>query len=202
MPVNALLALASGGYALEEIGADGVHHLVAVEVLGSSTTPTASCRCAAPVSPPVSASWCRANERRARARGGDQVYSGSAAGHGAGRGELQRSPRRAGCDRRAVRFGEVDLAAPDGHPRSPSSGTVRLTGLDVGAHDDRELSALRATRIGSRSPGVSSVTFHGIGLRHIGIPSIDCSAVAAARAEDDHVVLRVQIRCPSRRPAC
>jgi hypothetical protein len=31
-PVDALLALASGGYALEEIGADGVHHLVAVTV--------------------------------------------------------------------------------------------------------------------------------------------------------------------------
>ena len=32
VPVNALLALAGGGYALEEIGADGVHHLVAVEL--------------------------------------------------------------------------------------------------------------------------------------------------------------------------
>ena len=31
-PVDALLALASGGYALEEIGSDGVHHLVAVTV--------------------------------------------------------------------------------------------------------------------------------------------------------------------------
>jgi putative ABC transport system ATP-binding protein len=30
----------------------------------------------------------------------------------------------------------------------PSSGTVRLTGLDVAAMNDRELSALRATRIG------------------------------------------------------
>jgi hypothetical protein len=29
-PVDALMALASGGYALEEIGAGGVHHLVAV----------------------------------------------------------------------------------------------------------------------------------------------------------------------------
>ena len=32
VPVNALLALASGGYALEEVGANGVHHLVAVEL--------------------------------------------------------------------------------------------------------------------------------------------------------------------------
>jgi Putative peptidoglycan binding domain len=32
VPVNSLLALASGGYALEEIGAGGVHHLTAVEL--------------------------------------------------------------------------------------------------------------------------------------------------------------------------
>jgi peptidoglycan hydrolase-like protein with peptidoglycan-binding domain len=31
VPVNALLALASGGYAVEVVGADGVHHLVAVQ---------------------------------------------------------------------------------------------------------------------------------------------------------------------------
>ncbi len=32
VPVNALLALAGGGYALEEIGSGGVHHLVAVSL--------------------------------------------------------------------------------------------------------------------------------------------------------------------------
>jgi Putative peptidoglycan binding domain len=32
VPVSALLALASGGYALEEIGPGGVHHLVAIQV--------------------------------------------------------------------------------------------------------------------------------------------------------------------------
>ncbi len=32
VPVNALLALASGGYALEEAGAGGVHHLVGVQL--------------------------------------------------------------------------------------------------------------------------------------------------------------------------
>ena len=32
VPVNALLALAGGGYALEEVGAGGVHHLVAVDL--------------------------------------------------------------------------------------------------------------------------------------------------------------------------
>jgi hypothetical protein len=32
VPVNALLALASGGYAVEEVGAGGVHHLVAVQL--------------------------------------------------------------------------------------------------------------------------------------------------------------------------
>ena len=32
MPVDALLALAGGGYAVEEVGAGGVHHLVGVEL--------------------------------------------------------------------------------------------------------------------------------------------------------------------------
>ena len=32
MPVAALLALAGGGYAVEEIGANGVHHLVAADL--------------------------------------------------------------------------------------------------------------------------------------------------------------------------
>jgi hypothetical protein len=32
VPVNALLALASGGYAVEVVAPDGVHHLVAVQL--------------------------------------------------------------------------------------------------------------------------------------------------------------------------
>ncbi len=32
MPVDALLALASGGYAVEEVAEGGVHHLVAVSI--------------------------------------------------------------------------------------------------------------------------------------------------------------------------
>ena len=32
VPVDALLALSNGGYALEEIGSGGVHHLVAVNL--------------------------------------------------------------------------------------------------------------------------------------------------------------------------
>src|SRR5262249_40389535 len=32
VPVNALLALAGGGYAVEEVGADGGHHLVGVQL--------------------------------------------------------------------------------------------------------------------------------------------------------------------------
>ena len=42
--------------------------------------------------------------------------------------------------------------------------------------------------------GVSGVIFHGIGLRHIGIPSMIAAAVAAAGREEDDVVLRVQVR--------
>jgi hypothetical protein len=43
VPVNALLALASGGYAVEEVASDGSHRLVGVNV-GCSTTRSGSCR--------------------------------------------------------------------------------------------------------------------------------------------------------------
>ena len=142
MPVDALLALASGGYAVEEVGAGGVHHLVAFSS-GCSTTPTGSSRSAAPACSPASAWWCRANERRrdhrstlilpAPASDGSpetvlelddvtQDLRQRAAGGRARRGQLQRPPRRAGRDRRPVRVGQVDAAAPDGHARAAELG--------------------------------------------------------------------------------
>ena len=60
----------------------------------------------------------------------------------------------------AVRSGELlAIVGPSGSGKStllhlmgtlerPSTGTVRVTGLDVAEMSDRELSALRATRIG------------------------------------------------------
>ena len=91
VPVAALLALGGGGYALEEIGSErrASPRRGRPRDLRRRRRPRPGD--AVPVSLPASASWCRANERRARARGGDQVVSGRAAGHGAGRGELQRS---------------------------------------------------------------------------------------------------------------
>ena len=47
-----------------------------------------------------------------------------------------------------VGVGQVHAAAPDGHPGQADSGTVRVTGLDAAAMTDRELAALRASRIG------------------------------------------------------
>ena len=46
------------------------------------------------------------------------------------------------------------------------------------------------------------VFFHGIGFRHIGMPSMIACALAPRRRKDDHVVLRVQVRVLRRRPAC
>ncbi len=63
VPVNALLALGSGGYAVEAVGAGGAHHLVAVQ-LGlfddaDGLVQVTGCGLA-----PGSAWWCRANEPR------------------------------------------------------------------------------------------------------------------------------------------
>ena len=64
VPVDALLALASGGYARRGDRRRRRPPPGRRSTSACSTTPTASSRSAAAASPPGSASWCRAYERR------------------------------------------------------------------------------------------------------------------------------------------
>ena len=64
--MNALLALASGGYAVEVVGAGGVHHLVGVERRPVRRRRRARPGDRAAGSPPGSAWWCRPHERSRR----------------------------------------------------------------------------------------------------------------------------------------
>ena len=118
VPVDALLSLESGGYAVEESTANGGHTWRRSRP-GCSTTPTASSRSAAPVSRSASVWWCPAYElrrlhaaewaarrpsrprracrgqrrRRARTRRGHEDLSGRTAGRRAPRRQLQCPPR-------------------------------------------------------------------------------------------------------------
>ena len=69
-------------------------------------------------------------------------------GRGPGRVAAGRAGR-AGRDRRAVRLRQVHHAAPDRHPRpAQQPARVHIDGYDVATLSDRQLSALRARRIG------------------------------------------------------
>ena len=67
------------------------------------------------------------------------------------------APGRTAGDRRPVGFWQVHVAAPDGHVLicQFTTGSVRITGLEVTTMTDRELAALRATRIGFASSSSS-----------------------------------------------
>ncbi len=167
VPVNALLALASGGYAVEEVGAGGVHHLVGVQlglfddadglvqVTGSQPRSRPARRGAEPMSVTASDSTLNLPTRVATAAGpvlelerGDQDLRQRAAvvaldgvSFSVQRGELLAIVGPSGS-------GKSTLLHLMGTLDRPSSGTVRVTGLDVAGLSDRELAALRATRIG------------------------------------------------------
>ena len=138
VPVNALLALASGGYAVEVIGAGGVRHLVAVnlglfddadglvQVTGTSLT-AGHARGGSERMSPVSETD---STLILPAPAGDgsadtvlelddvsKIYGSEPPVIALDGRQLQRPPRRAARDRRALRLGQVDAAAPDGHAR-------------------------------------------------------------------------------------
>ena len=169
VPVNALLALASGGYAVEVAGAGGARHLVAVN-LGLFD----DARRARP--------GHRYEPDPGNARGGAERMSPVSATDStlilpapAGDGspetvlELDDVSKVYGSEPPVVALDGVSfsvhrgellaIVGPSGSGKStllhlmgtldrPSSGTVRITGLDVAGLSDRELAALRATRIG------------------------------------------------------
>jgi hypothetical protein len=96
VPADALLAQASGGYAVEEVTPGGRRHLVPVS-LGLSDDADGLVQVTGPGWRPGSASWCRRYDRRARdarraghgAAGGHQGLSWLPAGDGAGRSQLR-----------------------------------------------------------------------------------------------------------------
>ena len=63
------------------------------------------------------------HERGPASRAGDQDLRQPPAGHRAARGQLHRRRGRAGGDRRPVRVGQDDAAAPAGHARPPQLRT-------------------------------------------------------------------------------
>jgi len=83
----------------------------------------------------------------------------------------------------------------------PSSGTVRITGLDVGQLSDRELSALRATRIGFVFQQFFLAEHQSIldnvadGLLYAGIPQVE----RRERARDALGLVGLEAR-PNARP--
>src|SRR5580693_885823 len=100
---------------------------------------------------PRSASPARGRRRSRPGTGagrGDQDLPKRAARRGVARDQLRRRRRRAGRYHGTVGVGQVDAAAPDGHPGPAHRRDGAGRRLDVAALSDRELSGLRAVSIG------------------------------------------------------
>ena len=174
VPVDALLSLESGGYAVEEVATNGVHHLVAVTtgLFDDADGLVAGQRAGA------CGRSARGGARRMSLAAGTPPTAPGAVGPGPpapieGGGDVvleldavtkvypAEPPVVALRDVSfSVRRGElVAIVGPSGSGKStllhvmgtlerPSAGAVRITGLDVAGLDDRALSVVRATRIG------------------------------------------------------
>ena len=146
VPVNALVALLEGGYAVESVAADGTRHFVRVEPGlfedGSSRSPATG-------SPRATTWWCR-SERRAghRPPGRRKRYPGEPPVEALrdvdlaiGEGELLAIVGPSGSGKTTLLhiLGTLDRA---------DAGEVTVAGERVDRLSDRRLSALRAWRIG------------------------------------------------------
>ena len=156
VPVEAVLALAEGGYALEVADGGGATHLVGVE-LG------------------VFADGMVAGHRRHRRRrpggvgvtelsdGPPALTTGAACSSSPASPSTTRAPRRCtaldGVDLRVDEGEFVVVVGPSGSGKStlmnivgalqrPTSGTVRIDGVDISRLGDRRLTAVRGRRIG------------------------------------------------------
>ena len=169
MPVTALLARSPGGYVVEVAGPGARRRYVPVTP-GMFDDNSAWCRYPGRWSL-VSGSWWRPHDRRGDGRRPAATARPGRAGRQLPVAVLElenvskvypESPPVRALDRvsLAVTAGElIAIVGPSGSGKStllhlmgtldtPSAGTVRVTGLDVAAMTDRQLAALRATRIG------------------------------------------------------
>ncbi len=175
VPVDSLLALTGGGYAVETVEADAVHKLVAVSLgtfddAAGTVQVSGDLQCgradrgAQPMTVKDTRDILPAAEIDGRSsRRGDEN------GHRPNVVELRAVTRIYGTEPPVLALRGVDLTVargelvaivgPSGSGKTtllhiigtldlPSSGTVRIDGIDVAGLDDRELAALRARSIG------------------------------------------------------
>ena len=149
VPVTALVGKSGGGFAVEVVRGGGRRELVAVK-LGLFDTAGGRVQVEGELAKAIR-SWCRRHERRTGSGTGwgDQGLRRAAAG----------GPPCGGCPSPSRRGELVAIVGPSGSGKStllhvigtlerPSSGVVRIGGVDAARLSDRELSLLRAREIG------------------------------------------------------